>query len=42
MCRLAQDHPHLVFDRSAVTGCPQPQLVADGIIEFSDGQAGHG
>ena len=39
---LAQDHPHLVLDRAAVTGGAETQFVADGIVEFSDGQAGHG
>ena len=39
---LAQDHPHLVFDRAAVTGCAQPEFVADGVVELSDGEIGHG
>src|SRR6185437_11204472 len=39
---FAQDHPHLVFDGAAVARGAQPQLVADGIVEFSDGETGHG
>src|ERR1700744_5028086 len=40
--RLAQDHPHLVLDRAAVARGAQPQLVTNGVVESSDGQAGHG
>ena len=38
---LAQDHPHLLLDRAAVPGRAQAQIGFDGLVEFSDGQAGH-
>jgi hypothetical protein len=38
---LAQDYPDLVFDRAAVVRRAEPQPVADGVIELSDGEAGH-
>ena len=38
---IAQDHPHLVLDRAAVTSGAQSQLVTNGVVELSDRQTSH-
>jgi len=39
---LPQDHPDFLLHGAAIAGRTQPQIGLDGLIEFSDGQAGHG
>jgi hypothetical protein len=39
--QLSQDDPDLLLHRAAVTGRTQAEIGFDGLVELSDGQAGH-
>ena len=40
--QLAEDDPDFLLNGAAIPGRPETQIGFDGLVEFSDGEAGHG